>query len=120
MTQPPVVIATVRIPQAVTADNRPLAPGPYQVRLLGTALQPAVGETPGREQWVEFLQRGQAKGKAVASVIPQEQIREVAAHDRIPAAGTARVDVLRGNEHVRVWINQRGTSYLIHLPTAIS
>jgi hypothetical protein len=118
--QQPVTIATVRIPRPVTADDQALKPGTYQVRLLGNPLKPVAGETPGVEQWVEFLQNGRVKGKAVASVVPQDEIRQMAANDRIPASGRSRVDVLKGNDYVRVWINREGTSYLIHLPTAIS
>jgi len=35
-----------------------------------------------------------------------------------PANGAVRVDVLKGNEYVRVWINKGGQNYLIHLPSA--
>ncbi len=118
--QSPVTLATVRIPRAVTADDRPLAPGTYQVRLIGNPLAPVAGETAGLEQWVQFRQHGTVKGRAVASVVPKTEIRQVAAGDRIPAPGRARVDVLKGNDYVRVWINRAGTNYLIHLPTAIS
>jgi hypothetical protein len=118
--QRPVTLATVRIPRAVTADDRPLAPGTYQVWLIGNPLQPAAGETAGAEQWVQFRQHGTVKGKAVASVVPRTEIRQVAAGDWIPAPGHARVDVLKGNDYLRVWINRRGTNYLIHLPTATS
>jgi hypothetical protein len=113
----PVTLATVHIPRTVMADDQPLAPGTYQVRLLGSSLEATPGETAGLEQWVEFLQRGHVKGKAVASVVPQDEIAQVAAADRIPAAGQARVDVLRGDDYVRIWVNRGGTSYLIHLPT---
>jgi len=29
-----------------------------------------------------------------------------------------RVDMLKGNDYVRVWINRAGTNYIIHLPPA--
>jgi hypothetical protein len=118
--QQPVTLATVRIPRAVKADDQPLKPGTYQVRLLGDPLEAKAGETPGVEQWVEFRQNGATKGKAVASVVPRSEIQQVAAGDRIPAPGHARVDVLKGDDYVRVWINRNGTSYLIHLPTDMS
>ncbi len=115
-------LATVHIPRKVNADDQPLRPGTYQVRLTGEALKAATGQTPDLEQWVEFVQGGQVKGKAVASVVPADQIKEVA---KVPAAkspkpGTARVELLKGNDYVRVWINKGGTNYLIHLPVATS
>jgi hypothetical protein len=113
-------LATVRIPRAVKADDQTLKPGTYQVRLTGEALQPAAGATPDLEQWVEFVQGGKVKGKAVASIVPSDQIKEVAKvpADKAPRPGTARVEMLKGNDYVRVWINKGGTHYLIHLPVA--
>jgi hypothetical protein len=32
--------------------------------------------------------------------------------------GGARVETLKGDDYVRVWINRRGVNYLIHLPPA--
>ena len=32
-----------------------------------------------------------------------------------PASGSARVEQLRENDYLRVWINLDGTAYLIHL-----
>jgi hypothetical protein len=77
---------------------------------MGEPLKPAVGQTANFEQWVEFLQAGKVIGKAVASIVPPDQIRQVA-EERVPAPGHARVDVLKGNDYVRVWINQGGDSY---------
>jgi hypothetical protein len=40
--------------------------------------------------------------------------------DNLPRAGSggARVEMLKGNEYVRVWINRGGVHYLIHMPPA--
>jgi hypothetical protein len=35
-----------------------------------------------------------------------------------PAAGTAKVQTLKGADYVRVWINKGGTNYLVHLGSA--
>lgn len=110
-------LGTVTISRPVKADDQPLKPGTYQVRLTGDPLKPAIGETPNLEQWVEFLQGGKVKGKAVASIVPQGEIGQIAKGPR-PAAGGSRVDLLKGNDYVRVWINRSGNNYLIHLPTA--
>jgi uncharacterized protein YidB (DUF937 family) len=112
----PMVLGTVHIPKAVKADDQPLRPGTYTVRTMGEALKPAVGETPNLEQWVEFLQNGSVKGKAVASVVPPDQIQQVA-DGSVPRPGSPRVQLLKGDDYVRVWINKGGTNYLIHLPT---
>jgi len=32
-----------------------------------------------------------------------------------PASGTSRVELLRGNDYLRVWSNQNNTHYIIHL-----
>jgi len=33
-----------------------------------------------------------------------------------PAKGASRVDVLKGNDYVRVWVNRAGNNYIINLP----
>jgi len=33
-----------------------------------------------------------------------------------PAPGGSKVELLKGNVYLRVWINRGGTHYLIHLP----
>jgi len=112
-------LATVHIPRTVKANDQMLAPGTYTVQLMGEPLKPAVGETPNLEQWVEFLQAGKVRGKAVASIVPADQILQVE-REPVPASGQARIDILKGNEYLRVWINRNGNNYLIHLPTATS
>jgi hypothetical protein len=69
------------------------------------------------ERWVEFAQGGSVKGREVVSIVPQAEIKMVA-KDAPPAAGASKVQVLRGNEYVRVWINKAGNFYLIHFPAA--
>jgi hypothetical protein len=109
-------LGTVNIPRAVKADDQPLRAGAYQVRLAGEPLKPAIGETPNLEQWVEFLQGGKVRGRAVASIVPQNDIGQIAEGPR-PNAGGSRVDLLKGNDYIRIWINRGGNNYLIHLPT---
>jgi hypothetical protein len=69
---------------------------------------------PG-EQWVEFRRNGRVIGREIATVIPPSEVAAVAKGTR-PKPGQARVSLLRGSDHVRVWINQNGTYYLVHLP----
>jgi hypothetical protein len=110
-------LGTVRLPRAVTADGKPLPAGSYQVRLTAQEAKPeAVGTTESLERWVEFVQGKEVKEREVVSIVPQTEIKMVV-KDTPPAAGGSKVQVLRGNEYVRVWINKAGNHYLIHLPT---
>ena len=35
-----------------------------------------------------------------------------------PAAGSSKVELLNGNDYLRVWVNRGGTHYLVHLVAA--
>lgn len=110
------LLGSVRIPRAVTADGKPLPAGTYQVRLTAQAAKPdAVGTTENLERWVEFLQNKQVKGREVVSIVPEAEAKLVA-KDAPPRAGGSKVQMLRGNDYLRVWINRGGNHFLIHLP----
>ena len=110
-------LGTVHLTKAVTADGKPLPAGTYQVRLTAQEAKPdAVGASKNVERWVEFVQGGTVKGREVVSIVPQAEVKTVV-KDTPPPAGASKVQVLRGNEYVRVWINKAGNYYLIHLPT---
>lgn len=110
-------LGSVTLKQAVIANGEKLPAGTYTVRLTGTTLDPAVGQSARAEQWLEFVRGGDVRGREVVSVIPDAEIAEVAEGPR-PRKGGYRVDVLKGNDYVRVWINRGGTNYLIHMPPA--
>jgi hypothetical protein len=111
------VLGTVHLTRAVTADGKPLSSGTYQVRLTAQEAKPqAVGASQNIERWVEFLQRGTVKGREVVSIVPESEVKNVV-KDAPPRPGASKVQVLRGNEYVRVWINKGGNHYLIHLPS---
>src|SRR6478735_2253078 len=93
-------LGTVHLTKAVTADGKP----------------DAVGASKNVERWVEFVQGGTVKGREVVSIVPEAEVKTVV-KDTPPAAGASKVQVLKGNEYVRVWINKAGNHYLIHLPT---
>ncbi|MDE3154058.1 MAG: hypothetical protein KGN76_03105 [Acidobacteriota bacterium] len=107
-------LATVRIAHAVTANGEPLAAGTYVLTLDGEG--PAVEGETSVERWVEFHQRGQVKGKELASVIPDDKIGQIAKDPNKPKPGHARVEVLKGGEYLRIWVNKGGNNYLVHLP----
>jgi hypothetical protein len=110
-------LGSVRLTRGVTADGKPLPAGTYQVRLTAQEAAPkAVGTTGPLERWVEFVQGGTVKGREVVTIVPQSEIKMVV-KDAPPSAGAPKVQMLRGNDYMRVWFNKAGNHYLIHLPT---
>jgi hypothetical protein len=113
-----IALGTVRLPRGVTADGKPLAAGSYQVRVTAQQAGPeAVGTTEALERWVELSQGKTVKGREVVSIVPQAEIKMVV-KDAPPASGGSKVQMLRGNDYLRVWINKGGNHYLIHFPVA--
>jgi hypothetical protein len=109
-------LGTVRIPRAVKADGKPLPAGTYQVRLTAEEAKPeATGTTEKLERWVEFVQKGDVKGREVVSIVPEGEAKLVQ-KDAPPRAGGSKVQMLKGGDYLLVWINKGGNYYLIHLP----
>lgn len=112
-----IALGSVRIMRGVMADGKPLPAGTYTVRVTAQEAKPeAVGTTESLERWAEFLQRGEVKGREVVSIVPASEAK-VVAKDAPPRAGASKVQMLRGNEYLRVWFNKGGNHYLIHLAT---
>jgi hypothetical protein len=113
-----VSLGSVRLPRAVTADGKPLPAGTYTLRLTAQEARPeAVGTTESLARWAEFVQRGSVKGREVVTIVPEAEIKMVV-KDAPPRPGAAaKVQTLRGNDYLRIWVNRGGTHYLIHLPT---
>jgi len=110
-------LGTVTIPKKVMADGKPLAAGTYQVRVSNDEVKAATGEAPGSEKWVEFLKGGKVVGREVATVVGKDDIGQIA-KGRKPKANGAQVEMLKGGDYWRVWINRGGTNYIINLPPA--
>ena len=108
-------LGNVRLVRSVMANGAPLAAGTYQVRLSSDPLQPGVGQSPDSERYVEFVRGGKVVAREVATVVSNADIGTLAKGKK-PAAGTATVELLKGNDYLRVWINRGGTNYIIHLP----
>ena len=112
-------LGSVRLTHNVMADGKPLKAGTYQVRLTAQEASPAV---PGQkmERWVEFLQGGKVAGREVVSIVPAAEMKDLmpGPDGGRAASGGARVEMLKGNEYVRVWINRSNVNYLIHMPPA--
>ena len=110
-------LGSVTLSRRVTADGQPLAAGTYQVRLSSDMPKPAVGQSPEGERYVEFVRSGKVVGREVATVISDADAKAVV-KGPAPARGGSRVDLLKGNDYVRVWINRGGNNYIIHMPPA--
>jgi hypothetical protein len=110
-------LGSVTLNRRVMADGKPLAPGTYQVRLTGETPKPGVGQSPDGERYIEFVRGGKVVAREVATVVPASEIAQIAKGARPPAGG-ARVELLKGNDYVRVWINRGGANYIINMPAA--
>lgn len=106
-------LGSVRLGRTVMANGQTLAAGTYTVRESSTAVSSVVGQAPDGAAWVEFVQDGQVRGRELATVLSGEAVGEVA-KSGAPASGNARVELLRGGEYLRVWMNAGGRHYLIH------
>jgi hypothetical protein len=106
-------LGTVRLDRRVTADGRTLAPGTYTVRLASADGAP--GQIEGKEKWIEFVQNGVVKGREPATIIPTGELKD--AGSPLPAPGAWKVDQLRGNEYLRLWLNTPANQVLVHLPS---
>ena len=109
-------LGKVTLPRAVTADGKPLPAGTYEVKLTAQAAKPAVGTTETLERWVEFAQGGTVKGREVVSIVPQGEVKNVVKDPPPASGGAAKVQMLKGNDYMRVWFNKGGNHYLIYFP----
>ena len=110
------VLGSVHLAKGVKADGKALPAGTYQVRLTAQTPSPdAKGQSQGLERWVEFVQRGQVKGREVVTIVPQTEIAQVQ-KDTPPRANASKVETLKGGDYVRLWINRGGNHYLVHFP----
>ena len=108
-------LGTVRLPKGVKADGKALAAGTYQVRLTAEEAKPdAKGSSEVLERWVEFVQKGEVKGREVVSIVPANEAKLVQ-KDTPPPAGGSKVETLKGGDYMRLWINRGGNYYLVHL-----
>jgi hypothetical protein len=112
------VLGTVHLAKAMTADGKPLPAGTYQVRLTAQESKPdAKGQSENLERWVEFVQKGAVKGREVVTIVPQAEVKNVVKDAPPRPGGMPKVQTLKGNDYVRVWFNKAGNHYLIYFPT---
>lgn len=99
----------VTISRSLMVDGQRLRAGTYDLRLGDEATTAGI-----TERWVEFVRNGAVAGRALAVVIPDADIREVA-ESQGPRNGV-RAELLKGGDYFRVWLHRGGMNYLIHLP----
>ena len=112
-----VVLGSVHLTRMGMANGSSLSAGTYQVRVTDDLPASGVGQSPGAERWVEFLQGGKVVGREVASVISAGDMGAIAKGAR-PAANRSLVQTLKGGDYVRIWINKDSVNYLINLKTS--
>lgn len=110
-------LGSVTLNRRVMADGQPLAAGTYQVRLSADVPKAGVGQSPDAARYVEFVRGGKVIGREVAVLVPAADIGQIAKGAR-PPAGRARVELLKGDDYLRVWINRGGMNYIINMPPA--
>ena len=111
------VLGTVNLPRSVRVDGKSLPAGAYQIRLTADAPPAVVGQSPDGARYVEFVKAGKVVAREVATVVSNKDIAAIA-ESRRPAANGIKVETLKGNDYLRVWVNRAGSNYLIHLPKA--
>lgn len=107
-------LGTVRLSRSVMADGKALPAGSYSLRLSDEAVKTPVGQASDNVRWIEFVQGGEVKGRELASVVPSAEVKQVVKGTG-PAAGATKVELLKGGEYLRVWVNRGGNHYLVHL-----
>jgi hypothetical protein len=110
-------LGSVTLAKKVMADGKPLAAGTYQVRLTTDMPKPGVGQAPDAEKYVEFVRGGKVAGREVATVVSAEDIGKIAKGKK-PGRNSSSVELLKGGDYYRVWINHGGTNYIINMPPA--
>jgi hypothetical protein len=53
----------------------------------------------------------------VVTIVPQSEIDKVQ-KDAPPRVNASKVEMLKGGDYMRIWINRGGNHYLLHLPAA--
>ena len=112
-----IALGSVHLTRAAVADGKSLPSGTYMIRATDDEPKPAAGQSQNAECWIEFVKGGKVVGREVATIVSADDMKTMAKGAR-PKANSSRVEMLRGGDYVRVWINKDQTNYLINLPVA--
>jgi hypothetical protein len=107
---------TVTITQSVMAGGEPLAPGTYEIWITDERPDVGAGAPSDAQRVVEFVQNDKVVAREVAEVFPRGDAQAVGTSGSAGRA-TARVEMLKGGDFVRIAVNDADARYLIHLPT---
>ena len=110
------VITTVRINQPVMAGKQPLTPGTYELVVTDDRPSTPSGEPIESQRYVEFVQNGMVIAREIAEVSPASE-RPVGTSSAARAP-KAVVEMLKGDEFVRIAVDDTSARYLIHLPVS--
>ena len=109
------LIGTVDLPRQANADGVPLDPGRYELHLTSPSTTPHVNDVShSRDHWIEFRQEDGVKGREMVTIVSGTEIITFA-ESTPPSSGSARIEVLKENDYLRIWLNNDGIHYLIHL-----
>lgn len=111
-------LGSVTLPRAVMANGESLPAGTYTVRVSTQAVPAAVGLSSESSTWLEFVRGDQVRGRELASVLSDADVIQQVVESAPPARGSSKVEMLKGNDYMRVWINAGGTHYLVHFAVA--
>lgn len=114
----PASLGAVTIGKNVMADGKALAKGTYTLRVSDEMPTPVVGQSADEARWVEFVQGGTVKGREIATVLSKEALKAMTREDKSAAPSASKVEMLKGDDYMRVWVNHAGNQYLIHLTVA--
>ena len=66
------------------------------------------------------MQGGKVAGREVVSIVPADEVKDLQPGPDAPPSTRpgSKVEMLKGNDYLRVWINRAGVIYLIHMPPA--
>jgi hypothetical protein len=109
-------LGTVRITKPVLVRGERLTPGAYEVRLTDEFVPPNPGQSADAVRIVEFVKDGNVVARDGAEVMTADA--GVGTSGRAPVSSAPRVDLLKGEDFLRISAWRDGKRYLIHLPVA--
>jgi hypothetical protein len=112
-----VALGSIHLTRAAVADGKSLPSGTYMIRATDDEPKPAAGQSQNAERWVEFVKGGKVVGREVATIVSADDMKTMAKAGH-PKANSSRVEMLKGGDYLRIWINRNSTNYLINLPVA--
>jgi hypothetical protein len=86
-----------------------------RVLVIKVNTTPAPGQSWEARQWVEFVADGKVVAREIAEVLNDADLPAVGASS-VPVRSGTRVEMLKGDEFLRVSVKRDHVRYLIYLP----